>query len=359
MKILKALLMSALVAPFMSSCVNDGNSYSGFSAVYSNGINYANTTKGYIMFNSYGNWQLTQGSGNDWCSFDRTQGSANTVYTIPVTYRQNTSGTSRTAAIRLQDVDESDAYVTFNLAQCATRGDGSLGNAKQVKSITGDDGSSIIISYDDVYRPSSFKMTKEDNTLSDLTFNFATDTVLYVTPAGSGDRLWGKYDNGYQVTSLTSTTDTVGYHSEGSLGSTMAYNLEQHKKGGEYTAQGILLSASIPTPDSEAKFDSVRYLHNYADGTPQYVERMKPVYSTNSNRNQSVDVNQLVLGVEECNPYALLSVFRLVRSSSIMSEAKTANGSFVIATTLNADKSVSTMTVTNKSGGKVTYTFTY
>ena len=88
-------------------------------------------------------------------------------------------------------------------------------------------------------------------------------------------------------------------------------------------------------------------------------EDMKPTYSQNSNRCQSVDVNQLLLGVEECNPYQLIALFRDARCSYIIAEAATANGKYVVETTLNADKSVNTMTVTDKDGGKVKYTFIY
>ena len=73
---------------------------------------------------------------------------------------------------------------------------------------------------------------------------------------------------------------------------------------------------------------------------------------------QSVDVNQLIFGFADYNPFALLSLYRYTRSTSIITAAKSNDGNIEVVTQLNSDKSVNTMTV--KRGNKtVTYTFKY
>ena len=81
-------------------------------------------------------------------------------------------------------------------------------------------------------------------------------------------------------------------------------------------------------------------------------------YAQKDNRRQSVDVNQLLLGVEECDPYLLLSLYRYCRNTSIVSRARGSKDDISVEAELNSDQSVSRLTVAN---GKETivYTFEY
>ena len=94
----------------------------------------------------------------------------------------------------------------------------------------------------------------------------------------------------------------------------------------------------------------------------QRVGNLELTYSANDNRCQSIDANQLVRGVEECDPYLLASLFRYTRSTSILKKAKGKQGEenveYNVSTTLNNDKSIHTMTV-SKGAESITYTFNY
>lgn len=342
----------------LTACLDDENTAAGFSGLTVT-TPYANVTAGYLSFASMGDWHMTQNSGADWCNVTCMEGNGNMFYGIPVTLTQNTTGMARTASFRLADNAEGDAYVDFNIGQYATRGDGTLGNAALVKTVTGDDGSTISVTYDELCRPLTLVMEKNGATLRTLSINYSsTDSTIIVTADG-GSTLRGTYDNAYQPGTLTSGTDTVGYKSQYSLGSTMAFNVEEHRKNGEYTAQALLLLDNQKLdPDSEHKADSLKYQHRYTDGTT-YTEKMALSYSTKGNRNQSLDVNQLLLGIEECNPYVLLSLYKYARNSWIISEAKASDGRFVVEASVNANGSVETMGVTDKNGKKITYTFGY
>ena len=90
------------------------------------------------------------------------------------------------------------------------------------------------------------------------------------------------------------------------------------------------------------------------------MERLKLEYSQQDNRYQTVDVNQLLLGMEDCEPLQLIAMFRYCRSTSIVKRATTANGTINVSTELNADRSVRRMVVSDsRRGTEVTYNFEY
>lgn len=364
MKKIKDLVLALLAVAMLSSCMSDGNSYAGFFGVNANGGRpvYANTAYAFLTFGSYGAWHIDQESGADWCKLDLMQGNGGAFYSIPARFTLNTTGESRVARFVVRDNSNGDdAYGTFYFSQYATRGDGSLGNASLVTGISGDDGSAIKIEYDTLCRPTLLVMEKNGEQLRRLTIGYhISDSTVSVSDGSS--TLTGVYDLGYQTDRLQSDRDTVGYYEQSIFaGDADAFNVEEHKWGGEYTVQALLYtngSLRDGNPDGEYVADSLRYQRGNAEGIV-YREMLKLSYSDNSNRCQSVDVNQLLLGIEECNPYQLVAMFRDARNSKIISEASAADGKFVVETTLNSDKSVSTMTVTNKQGAKVKYTFTY
>jgi hypothetical protein len=362
MKTLKNVFFMAAVMPLLASCLGDngGNSYSGFSGVNGYVNSFANNTQNFLSFNTFSKWNLEAEQGGDWCKPAATSGSANQAVTMNVALEQNTTGSPRAAIFNLYDVNDRSISVRFQLRQYATRGDGSLGNAALVKAITGSDGSAVAIEYDALNRPRKLNIALGSKVLHDMDIRYNdADTVITVNTGKS--TLSAVFDRGYQVSRLLSSTDTVGYYSQyvdGVVVSTRAFNFENHHADGSLTAYSYLMNGQPLSPDSIHNADSLRYLHLNASGD-KYIERMKMEYSKTDNRCQSVDVNQLLLGISECDPYLLLSMFRLARNTNIVSRAETADGSFVVEATLNADKSVSTLTVTDKAGAKVTYTFTY
>lgn len=351
----KKLLVAALVAPLLSSCFdNEGNSYAGFSQVQTSATAYANNTVGRLAFMSYGDWTLTLTSGSDWLTPKTTKGQGMAIYSIAVDIKMNTTGSARTARLYLEDTS-GDANMSFGMGQYATRGDGSMGSAPLVSTITGDDGSLVDISYDNLCRPTAVSIKKGETLYRNLTLQWADSTL---TVGGMSASL----NSGYQPSALTSQTDTVGLFSQSYLptGENQAFNfIESKNNGSEYAAQGILMiGQSLTDPDGDRQIDSLRYIHHYANGTTVR-EFMKLSYAATDNRYQSVDANQLLLGAEECNPYLLLGLFRSARSTKMISSAATSDGTFKVETTLNSDKSINTMTVTDKQGNKTTYTFAY
>lgn len=73
-----------------------------------------------------------------------------------------------------------------------------------------------------------------------------------------------------------------------------------------------------------------------------------------------MDVNQLLLGMSECEPLQLISMFRYCRSTSIVKQATAADGTIDVTTELNADRSVHRMVVKdNRRGIEVAYEFEY
>lgn len=364
MKTFGKLLTAGAVALAVASCSIE-DSYGGFFELKIDNNNspvYANTASSFIAFGSYGTWSLNVVSGSDWCTPMLTQGYGYAYYSIPVYYEENTTREQRLAYIRIEDVNNSDdVWTEFSLIQYATRGDGSFGGSPLAATITGDDGSSIVVEYDTLCRPLSLVIEKNGDELHNLSISYdASDSTITVNTGKSS--LVGTYESGYQTESLISSTDTVEYYDQTMLiGTGSAFNVEYRKSGGEYSAQALLFTNGTirnGAPDGTQQADSIRYLHHYSDDS-EYREFMAITYSSDDNRCQSVDVNQLILGVEECNPYQLLGLFRDARNSYIISEATTDTGNITVSTTLNSDGSVNTMTVTNKDGSTVTYTFTY
>lgn len=363
MKPLKKLMIAAAALPLLTSCMSDGNSFAGIFGVSANGgkFVYANTAYAFVSFGSYGSWHIEQSSGADWCRVEQMKGAGNAYYSIPAWFGLNTTDAPREAVFTVRDDENGDdAYGRFAFGQRATRIDGSLGSAALVTEVSGDDGSRITVEYDTLCRAVDIVMTKNGTQLSHLDVAYGADDSTYFMTV---NQLRADCDFAYQPYRLVSETDTVGYYEQSYVidESWDAFNVEEHKTGGEVVAQSLLFtkgSMRTGSPDDEQSADSLGYYHRQADGTVS-VERLKLVYSQNSNRRQSVDVNQLLLGVERCSPYQLISLFRNARNSFVISEASAADGKYTVETTLNADKSVATMAVTDKQGRKITYTFTY
>lgn len=365
----KTVKLLSLVATVLglSSCLNSEDPYTaGF--VFSKPTStvtmiYANNTSDSIIFFSYGNWSLTTSSSvSNWYSVSENSGKGGVVYGLPVTFRQNTYGESRYGQLKFTDTAHpGEASATIYYWQYATRGDGSLGNAADVSSISGTDGSLFTFSYDEQHRPLSVNISKDGSVLHSLSLSYnGADSML--TVRDKDKTLTGRFSRGYQPQQLIGSGDTIGYTSQyNALGypvsTNLAFNLV-HRTFNSSKAEAFLLNNQPLTPDSLHCADSITILNRNNDIT--LTQRYKMHYSSADNRHQSVDANQLIFGTEQCDPYQLLSLFRYARQTSIVSEltGATENDRILVSTTLNSDKSVSTMTV-KRNDEEITYTFEY
>lgn len=363
-----SLLFSAAL---LTSCLDDNGAYNAGFVFYkpAQAVNtvYANNTVDSIVFFSYGRWGVTAVGGQaGWCKLDRTDGNAETIYSIPVRFTQNATGESRSATYRFVDAEHPDeAYTSILYWQYATRGDGTLGSAAEVKTITGSDGSRFEFTYDEQHRPTTLYVTKDGTTLCDMSLRFNDyDSTLTVT--NGTKTLSAKYGNDYQPQQLVGENDTVGYYTQYyndyiQAPASYAFNIEHHSYGQPTKRYALKLGGQSLLPDSLHNADSLRI----ADGVSA-VLKYKLAYSAADNRRQSVDVNQLIFGTEQCDPYQLLSLFRYARNTSVVSEATDDSESgYVVEAAQNADGSVSRLVVKHKSNGVILpdipleYTFEY
>ncbi len=355
MRTLKSLFAVAVMAVAVVSCGPVSDKYAGFTGASYTPTAYANTNHGYIAFASYGRWGIEKSAASDWCTIKVTGGSGMTYNYIPIFYTLNTTGSARQCQITARDVDEGSAYVSFPITQYATRGDGSLGTAPLVSGIKGDDGSEITIAYDTLCRPTSVRIANGETVYRNMPIVWGDTTV---TIAGTDV----KFSVGYQPNNITSETDTVGYFNDYESNTLWSFTFQDHRPNENYYGHGFLFTKDldkVSNPDTDTRCpDSLRYLHHYSDGTV-VKDSLRMSYSSTDNRRQSVDANQLLFGAKECSPYLLLGLFRHARATKVVSEATGSDGKYTVETTLNADKSINTMTVTDKRGGKVTYTFSY
>ena len=363
------ICLLAVSVALLTSCLNSEDPYrAGFvftkpsQAVSSI---FANNTVDSVVVYSYGKWYVVSSGGQtSWCTLGKTQGNAETINSIPVRFSQNTTGTPRSETFQFIDVNHpDDAHAAILFWQYATRGDGTLGSAADVKSISGSDGSHFAFTYDQLHRPTSLVVTQGEKTLFNLNLDF-NDADSTLTVNDHSRTMKGRYGNDYQPLLLMGDNDTVGYYSqyyEGYLQMAVnqAFNIEHHRYGQPTKRYALLLNGQSLLPDSLHNADSLRI------ATDRMIENLKLTYSTVDNRRQSVDVNQLIFGTEQCDPYQLLSLFRYARNTSIISKAMKDGNGYIVEVELNSDGSVHTMTVKKSSGGTVlpdiplTYTFEY
>ena len=365
MKTTKTFLLVTAVLSLTTACLEDKDNYNaGFPALgTSNQYIYANTATDTFFVYCYNAWQMTQESGNEWCSMEQMSGNGNTNYRILMTLQENTTGQKRLAHFGITDTAyPSKAHYEWEFLQLATRGDGALGNAAMVDSISGTDGSSIKMGYDQRRRPTMLRMVKDEEMLANITIKY-NDGSKTMTVVNGNKSMTSAYGNDYQPKRLISGTDTVGlfeqlyFNTFSSSG--YAFNIEERQAGGYYSAWAYKVPNMKNDPDSLHTADSLRY-QSWQRDQKLVTERLKLNYSPYDNRCQSVDANQLLLGVEHCSPYMLLSMFRYARNSKIVSLASCdkETDNITVATELNADKSIHAMTVT-RHGQPITYTFFY
>ncbi len=413
MKIIKTIFAAMAAVALVASCEEQEPSsfYSIQVALphtgnYPIGYKYANEYSDSLKFLSYSPWKIEQTEGDEgFVTINgQTSGKGNMIVSYGVTLSENTTGKSRFATYQIVDSeDASRAKATLRYVQFATRQDGALGNAAEVKNISGSDGSNIDITYDLRHRPLSISMSAgdmkreitfayddNDNTVtatqSKYEFSYADTLFTYnnVKLNGSYEDCFLPNVNSYiyqprllmtlnsSETALVNTfNDTRNY-----IKQTMAYQAFSNN-GIEYSfANGFMVKNSIGNKfaqaigvyynsksnldvDSIYKADSIGVERVYSDNKHKS-EMYKLSFSNISNRMTTVDANQLMEGVANCDPYLLLSFYKLARQSYVFAKAEGKKGArYTFDTKANADGSIKTLAVTDINGNKITYTFSY
>lgn len=413
MKIIKTIFAAMAAVALVASCEEQEPSsfYSIQVALphtgnYPIGYKYANEYSDSLKFLSYSPWKIEQTEGDEgFVTINgQTSGKGNMIVSYGVTLSENTTGKSRFATYQIVDSeDASRAKASLRYVQFATRQDGALGNAAEVKNISGSDGSNIDITYDNRHRPLSISMSAGDmkreitfayddyeNTVtatqSKYEFSYADTLFTYnnVKLNGSYEDCFLPNVNSYiyqprllmtlnsSETALVNTfNDTRNY-----IKQTMAYQAFSNN-GYEYSfANGFMVKNTIGNKfaqaigvyynsksnldvDSIYKADSIGVERVYSDNKHKS-EMYKLSFSNISNRMTTVDANQLMEGVANCDPYLLLSFYKLARQSYVFAKAEGKKGArYTFDTKANADGSIKTLAVTDANGNKITYTFSY
>ena len=413
MKIIKTIFAAMAAVALVTSCEEQEPSsfYSIQVALphtgnYPIGYKYANEYSDSLKFLSYSPWKIEQTEGDEgFVTINgQTSGKGNMIVSYGVTLSENTTGKSRFATYQIVDSeDASRAKASLRYVQFATRQDGALGNAAEVKNISGSDGSNIDITYDNRHRPLSISMSAGDmkreitfayddyeNTVtatqSKYEFSYADTLFTYnnVKLNGSYKDCFLPNVNSYiyqprmlmtldsNEASLVNTfNDTRNY-----IKQTMAYQAFSNN-GIEYSfANGFMVKNSIGNKfaqaigvyynsksnldvDSIYKADSIGVERVYSDNKHKS-EMYKLSFSNISNRMTTVDANQLMEGVANCDPYLLLSFYKLARQSYVFAKAEGKKGArYTFDTKANADGSIKTLAVTDINGNKITYTLRY
>lgn len=370
------------------------------------GYSYANETEDSLCFVSYSPWRIEQIEGDN--SFVTIKGSltgnAKTVTRYGVELKENTTGKSRFANYRIVDSeDASRAVASVCFLQYATRQDGSLGNAAEVRSITGSDGSKISIDYDGKHRPTAIsmaadgmkreiefsyeeggKMVKANQKTYEFTYADTLFTLNNLTLEGEfADRLLPTTNsNIYQPRMLMSLASGDGSlvntanNQHISASQKMEYQNFANGNYGYSFANGFMVNNTIGNKfvqaygiyyngkgslsvDSLHRADSIGVERIYSDYSHK-AEMYKMTYSNIDNRTTTVDVNQLMEGVADCDPFMLLSFYKLARQTSVIAKAEGKKGTtYTFETITNADGTVKTVAITDNKGKKITYTFGY
>lgn len=413
MKTIKSILATLAIVSLAASC--DKAEPSSFYAIqvalpatgdYPIGYAYADETADSLKFLSYSPWKISQTAGDEgFVTINgNLSGRRNVIVSYGVNFSENTTGNGRYATYQIVDSeDASRARASFQFVQYATRRDGSLGNAAEVRNISGSDGSNIDITYDERHRPLSISMEAgtmkreiafayddSENTVtatqSKYEFTYADTLFTY-----NNVTLRGTYQDGYlsginstifiprMVSNLgsdekqlintmtdtrTNAIQTIGYQAFTQNGFNFSFAngfMVNNTIGNKFVqAQGIYYNnkGSLRV-DSLHCADSIGIERIYSDH--KHVSEMyKLTFSNIDNRKTTVDVNQLMEGVANCDPYMLLSFFKLARQTSVIAKAEGKKGNrYTFETTTNSNGTISKLSITDKANNKITYTFGY
>lgn len=365
----KILAVLALVSQ-LTACLSNEDPYTaGFQFTKPTSPRtyvYANTTLDSLVMVCLGPWQITYDTpSSQWVTIDLMKGQGNSINALGVHFEPNKTGEPRLAQLTITDTNHpGDAYATWQYLQHATRGDGSLGSAALVKSINSSDGWTVSIGYDFRDRPSQLELKGPGNYLEDYRMTYDENLGTLTVTTGNGT-LTGTMDRGFQAERIIGAGDTIGYaqqyYSNGmAMSANYAFNYVA-SRARRTQAFAYLLGGKSLDADSLHTADSLVYYCNWKiNDKPKETERFKLSYSQMDNRRQTVDVNQLILGMDDCEPLQLVSMFRYCRSTSIVSRATSVGRTIDVTTELNADRSVRRMVVRDsRKGGEVTYDFGY
>ena len=373
MKITKTLangLAMLAVAVLLTACLSNEDPHNaGFQFMKPTNVRtsvYANTTTDSLVMLSQGVWHISTDTPDArWCTIDKMNGNGYTIYALGVHFDQNTTGQSRLAQFTVYDTNYPDeGHASWQYQQHATRGDGSLGTAALVKGIKSSDDWEVAISYDAKCRPIQLEVKAPDGNKDQYSMTY-DEVQSRLTVSNGSFVMSGDMDNGYQTERLIGATDTIGYaaqyYSNGmQMSANYAFNYMASRLN-RRQAFAYLLGGKSLEPDGLHTADSLIYYSQWKSGSnPNVLEHYKLEYGATDNRCQTVDVNQLLLGMDKCEPLQLISMFRYCRSTSIVTRATTANGSINVTTELNADRSVHRMVVKDsRRVTEVTYDFVY
>ncbi len=370
---------------------------------------YANQIADSLVFTSTTPWAIRLMQGDDsWVNIlGSLSGGGSARYRYGVSFDKNLTGESRQVYFRISSTDHPDkAYSTFGYSQYATRIDGSLGKAPLVKSITGSDGSSVNLVYDEQDRPVSVKLSagttkrtliisygKYDNTITvkeqDCQFVHGDSTFVIndMTLGGLYADFFLSAPTGnifmpYLLYSMETTEagQLQAYRGE-TLGSSRTVSRQTNYTtfsltgmyaepfdngyiidnvcGGFYTRRGFYLNqkGSIAN-DGKRLADSIAVVRHFTDGT-DLSDVYTLTYSNVDNRAISVDVNQLIEGVATCDPYLLVSLLKFARQTSVIAKAEGKHNTFTTQSETDGNGVMRKFTVTDSNNVSVTYTFSY
>lgn len=364
------MLAVTAVAVQLVACLGNDDPYrAGFSFTKPTAVRtevYANTSTDSLVMTCLGAWHITADTPDAaWCTIDEMKGAGNAIYYLGVHFSENTTGRARLAQFTITDNEHpNEAHGSWQYLQHATRGDGSWGSAALVKSITSSDNWQVDIEYDTKSRPVKLSVKGPDNYNEQFSMVY-NEREESLTVSTSGNTLTGKMDKGYQTERLLGVGDTIGYQSQYysygmEMPASQAFNYVSARQK-RTQAYAYLLNGKSLAPDSLHTADSLIYYCRWkVVDKPLVVERYKLEYSQTDNRYQTVDANQLLLGMDGCEPLQLVSMFRYCRSTSIVKRATATGGTIDVATELNADRSVRRMVVNDsRRGTETTYDFTY
>lgn len=356
----KMVLAATTVSLAMTSCLNDGDT----SYAYISGVStdcYANSNTVYLVYQSSSAWQIQKGSDAPWLTVSNASGQGPAMGSAVMTTEFNNTDKYRTATVSLTNADGKSS--SAQLYQWGTRGDGSLGTAREVRRITGTDGSEITFLYSNK-RIASLNVSKNGKLIEHYMFSYPTlaDTArimsVYMTVAEKN--LKTSVNFGWQPTTDIADdnkTELVTWTSTSSNNASVKWNENTDRRN----VQTVMLSG-YENPDSELSNSQLKYSYS-KDGiivdeyfTISHTEKM-------SNRKQTVDANQLIFGVERMNPFMLLGFYRYARCAYLYEKAEDTSSqnkcTYTVKYTRNTDETVNTMTVEREDGSSVTYTFEY
>ena len=370
-KPLKFLKVRHLVLAITSLCLTTSCLDSDEEQTY--GLNYgvtdyiyANPTTISLMVAISGNWEIYKTETASWVTLEETSGTGPFIGYIPVSFDRNDTGSTRVFSYKVSGDDGS--YVSGSCVQSATRGNGSLGNSPFVSRITGTDGSEILMEYNDDDVPSHIEVNKNGEQLVCYDYTFTEkDSMMYVWE-GSTIILAGTYNSARNASGdLISSIDTITWSYDGStLASSGTIKMGETKEDGSYNSHKVTVG-DIESTDTKITHSGYYFTDGDADGNSFEVDLDVTLGDDEdemtdyiSNQNQSVDVNQLMLGVEHMSPHMLLGFYRWMRCGYIYEEASSEDyGTYTLSPSLNSDGSVDTLTVTDPDGDEITYTFEY